>query len=78
VNPGFAAGDDPVLQRPDLEEVEDEAREAVAPRPRLPAEGQAEQTKKDNFSGRVLKQKTPPGTTAAPATVVPIVIGTKK
>jgi hypothetical protein len=34
--------------------------------------------KKDKFRGRVLKQKTPPGTTAAPGTVVPIVIGIKK
>jgi hypothetical protein len=34
--------------------------------------------KKEKFRGRVLKQKTPPGTTAAPGTVVPIVIGTKK
>jgi hypothetical protein len=34
--------------------------------------------KKSKFSGRVLKQKTPAGTTAAPGTVVPIVIGTKK
>jgi hypothetical protein len=34
--------------------------------------------KKSKFSGRVLKQKTPPGTTAAPGTVVPIVIGLKK
>jgi hypothetical protein len=34
--------------------------------------------KKEKFSGRVLKQKIPPGTTAAPGTVVPIVIGTKK
>jgi hypothetical protein len=35
-------------------------------------------TKKPKFSGRVLKQKTPPGTTAPPGTRVPIVIGTKK
>jgi hypothetical protein len=35
-------------------------------------------TRKNKFRGRVLKQKTPPGTTAAPGTVVPIVIGTKK
>ena len=34
--------------------------------------------KKNKFSGRVLKQKTSAGTTAAPGTVVPIVIGTKK
>ena len=35
-------------------------------------------TRKNKFRGKVLKQKTPPGTTAAPGTVVPIVIGTKK
>jgi hypothetical protein len=35
-------------------------------------------TKKDKFKGKVLKQKTPAGTTAPPGTVVPIVIGTKK
>ena len=34
-------------------------------------------TKKDKFRGKVLKQKIPPGTTAAPGTVVPIVIGKK-
>jgi hypothetical protein len=34
--------------------------------------------KKTKFNGRVVKQKTPAGTTAAPGTVVPIVIGTKK
>ena len=34
-------------------------------------------TKKDKFRGKVLKQKTPPGTTAPPGTVVPIVIGKK-
>jgi hypothetical protein len=34
--------------------------------------------KKPKFSGRVLKQKTPAGTTAPPGAVVPIVIGTKK
>jgi hypothetical protein len=34
--------------------------------------------KKNKFAGRVVKQKTPAGTTAAPNTVVPIVIGTKK
>jgi hypothetical protein len=34
--------------------------------------------KKNKFAGRVLKQKTAAGTTAAPGTVVPIVIGTKK
>jgi hypothetical protein len=33
--------------------------------------------KKNRFRGKVLKQKTPPGTTAAPGTVVPIVIGKK-
>jgi hypothetical protein len=33
--------------------------------------------KKNKFRGKVLKQKTPPGTTAAPGTVVPIVIGKK-
>jgi hypothetical protein len=33
--------------------------------------------KKDKFRGRVLKQKIPAGTTAAPGTVVPIVIGKK-
>jgi hypothetical protein len=35
-------------------------------------------TKKDKFRGRVLKQKIPAGTTAAPGKVVPIVIGRKK
>jgi hypothetical protein len=35
-------------------------------------------TKKDKFKGKVLKQKTPAGTTAAPGTVVAIVIGQKK
>jgi hypothetical protein len=35
-------------------------------------------TKKDKFKGKVLKQKTPAGTTAPPGTVVPIVIGQKK
>jgi hypothetical protein len=35
-------------------------------------------TKKNKFKGKVLKQKTPAGTTAAPGTVVPIVIGQKK
>ena len=34
--------------------------------------------KKNKFAGRVLKQKTPAGTTAAANTVVPIVIGKKK
>jgi hypothetical protein len=34
-------------------------------------------TKKDKFRGRVLKQKIPAGTTAAPGKVVPIVIGKK-
>ena len=34
-------------------------------------------THKRKFRGKVLKQKTPPGTTAAPGTVVPIVIGIK-
>jgi hypothetical protein len=34
--------------------------------------------KKDKFRGKVVKQKTPAGTTAAPGTVVPIVIGIKK
>jgi PASTA domain len=34
-------------------------------------------TKKKKFRGKVLKQKTPAGTTAAPGTVVPIVIGKK-
>jgi hypothetical protein len=34
--------------------------------------------KKNRFRGRVVKQKTPAGTTAAPGTVVPIVIGIKK
>jgi hypothetical protein len=33
--------------------------------------------KKDKFRGKVVKQKTPAGTTAAPGTVVPIVIGQK-
>jgi hypothetical protein len=33
--------------------------------------------KKNRFRGKVLKQKTKPGTTAAPGTVVPIVIGKK-
>jgi hypothetical protein len=33
--------------------------------------------KKNKFRGKVLKQKIPPGTTAAPGTVVPIVIGKK-
>jgi len=33
--------------------------------------------KKDKFRGKVVKQKTPTGTTAAPGTVVPIVIGQK-
>jgi hypothetical protein len=33
--------------------------------------------KKNKFRGKVLKQKTPPGTTAPPGTVVPIVIGKK-
>jgi hypothetical protein len=35
-------------------------------------------TKKDKFRGRVLKQKIPAGTTAAPGKLVPIVIGRKK
>jgi|SRR5829696_381652 len=35
-------------------------------------------TRKPKFRGKVLKQKIAPGTTAAPGTVVPIVIGTKK
>jgi hypothetical protein len=35
-------------------------------------------TKKNKFKGKVLKQKTPAGTTAVPGTVVPIVIGQKK
>jgi hypothetical protein len=34
-------------------------------------------TRKNKFRGKVLKQKTPAGTTAAPGTVVPIVIGQK-
>jgi hypothetical protein len=34
--------------------------------------------KKDKFRGKVVKQKTPAATTAAPGTVVPIVIGIKK
>ena len=34
-------------------------------------------TQKGKFRGKVLKQKTPSGTTAAPGTVVPIVIGRK-
>ena len=34
-------------------------------------------TNKKKFRGKVLKQKKPPGTTAAPGTVVPIVIGQK-
>jgi hypothetical protein len=34
-------------------------------------------THKRKFRGKVLKQKVPPGTTAAPGTVVPIVIGQK-
>lgn len=34
-------------------------------------------THKKKFRGKVLKQKTPAGTTAAPGTVVPIVIGRK-
>jgi len=34
-------------------------------------------THKKKFRGKVLKQKTPVGTTAAPGTVVPIVIGQK-
>jgi PASTA domain-containing protein len=34
-------------------------------------------TKKKKFRGKVLKQKKPPGTTADPGTVVPIVIGQK-
>jgi hypothetical protein len=34
--------------------------------------------KKNKFRGKVVKQKTPAGTTAAPGTVVPIVIGIKK
>jgi hypothetical protein len=33
--------------------------------------------KKNKFRGKVVKQKTAPGTTAAPGTVVPIVIGQK-
>jgi hypothetical protein len=35
------------------------------------------ETHKKKFRGKVLKQKKPPGTTAAPGTVVPIVIGQK-
>jgi beta-lactam-binding protein with PASTA domain len=34
-------------------------------------------THKKKFRGKVLKQKKPAGTTAAPGTVVPIVIGQK-
>jgi hypothetical protein len=34
--------------------------------------------KKNKFRGKVVKQKTPAGTTATPGTVVPIVIGIKK
>jgi beta-lactam-binding protein with PASTA domain len=34
-------------------------------------------THKRKFLGKVLKQKTPAGTTEAPGTIVPIVIGKK-